>query len=122
MKPPVLRVLVCGSRDFADRFHMREALAALPRDLAITIIHGGARGADALADKAARELGFAVEEYQADWHKHGRAAGPLRNQRMLDEGKPDRVIAFPLPGSIGTWDMVRRARKAGIAVDVIEVA
>jgi len=58
-----------------------------------------------------------VVPYKADWHLHGKAAGPKRNQRMLDHGRPKRVIAFP--GGKGTADMVDRARVAG--VDVIEV-
>jgi hypothetical protein len=48
----------------------------------------------------------------ADWEKLGRSAGPIRNQAMLDEGRPDLVVAFP--GHHGTADMVRRARAAGV--------
>ena len=55
---------------------------------------------------------------EADWAKHGRKAGPIRNQRMIDEGRPDLVVAFP--GGTGTADMVERARVAGIRV--IEIA
>jgi hypothetical protein len=52
--------------------------------------------------------------YKAEWDKHGRAAGPIRNQQMLDDGKPDLVLAFA--GGRGTDDMCRRAREAGIEV------
>jgi hypothetical protein len=58
--------------------------------------------------------------FYADWDKHGRAAGPIRNQQMLDEGKPDLVVAFLLPQGSGTLDMIRRTEKAGIEVRVIE--
>jgi UDP-N-acetylmuramoylalanine-D-glutamate ligase len=58
-----------------------------------------------------------VETYEADWDTHGKAAGPIRNKRMLDEGKPDLVVAFP--GGRGTANMISQARKAG--VEVIEV-
>ena len=44
----------------------------------------------------------------------GKKAGPLRNQRMLDEGKPDLVVAFP--GGGGTKDTVRRAVQAGVII------
>ena len=44
----------------------------------------------------------------------GLSAGPARNQRMLDEGKPDAGIAFP--GGPGTADMTRRLKEAGIPV------
>jgi hypothetical protein len=50
----------------------------------------------------------------------GKTAGPLRNQRMLDEGKPDLVVAFP--GGGGTKDIVRRAVKAGLALHEVNRA
>jgi hypothetical protein len=54
----------------------------------------------------------------ADW-SIGRKAGPIRNQRMLDEHAPDLVVAFP--GGRGTADMVRRARKSGVEVAKIGI-
>lgn len=54
------------------------------------------------------------EEYPADWKRYGMAAGPIRNRRMLKEGKPDIVIAFA--GGRGTADMVRQAKAAGVPV------
>jgi len=54
----------------------------------------------------------------ANWAELGRKAGPIRNQQMLDEGKPNLVVAFP--GGRGTADIVRRARAAGI--EVVEFA
>lgn len=98
---------------------MTDRLAAAFHDIvgrvgATVVIHGAARGADTEAAWLARGRGLAVEAFPADWRKHGRAAGPLRNQRMLDEGKPDLVIAFS--GGKGTADMVRRAEAAGVKV------
>lgn len=79
------------------------------------VIHGAARGVDTLAMIAAQALpGVKHAPFAADWHTHGKAAGPIRNQRMLDEGKPDFVIAFP--GGKGTADMMRRAEAAGVPV------
>jgi len=57
---------------------------------------------------------------QGEWDELGKKAGPLRNQRMLDEGKPDLVVAFP--GGGGTKDMVRRAVKAGVAIHEVNRA
>ena len=111
---PARRVLVCGGRDFTEWVKVWFQLKDLPRDT--VIVHGGARGADSLAEKEASGLGLTTEVYEADWENDGRAAGPIRNQRMLDTGI-DLVIAFA--GGNGTADMVRRARKAG--VEVIEV-
>ena len=76
------------------------------------IISGCARGADTLGIEWAEARGMEVARFPADWETHGRAAGPIRNQQMLDDGKPDLVIAFP--GGRGTADMVRRARAAGV--------
>ena len=115
-----MRVLICGGRDFDNRTAIRNALISLcaSEDGVDVVIEGAAPGADALAREAAEDFGITVETYPADWDKHGKAAGPIRNQQMLDEGKPDLVLAFPTPQSRGTWDMVRRARKAGIEARV----
>lgn len=111
-------VLICGSRTWTDRRAIGLIVCDLDRDT--IIVHGGAQGADMLADQAAVLWGLARRVYPADWQTHGRAAGPIRNQQMLDAEQPNRVIAFRMPGeSRGTDDMIRRARKAGIPVDVI---
>ena len=110
-----MRVLVCGGRDFSDRLLVGRELNKLAPD---TVIHGGCRGADQIAGDWAEFAGAKQHVFPANWHLHGKAAGPRRNQRMLDLGKPDIVLAFP--GGRGTADMVRRATIAG--VKVIEVS
>lgn len=71
-------------------------------------------GIDSLAREVAEEYGTRMESFPADWKKHGRAAGPIRNQAMADAGA-DLCLAFPSAGrSTGTWDMIRRACAAGI--------
>lgn len=75
-------------------------------------------GADTLAGDWAHGFLIPVRSFPADWEeRHGKRAGPIRNQMMLEEGRPDLVVAFP--GGTGTADMVRRAREAG--VEVMEV-
>lgn len=114
-----MRVLVCGGRDYSDRFRLFAVLDKYHDAAGISvIIEGGARGADDLAAKWAGSWGIAVEEYAADWECFGSFAGPMRNKIMLAEGKPDVVIAFP--GGKGTADMIRKARRAG--VEVVEIA
>lgn len=109
------RVLVCGGRDFNDPLTLGSWLGGIAKRQGISaLIHGGARGADFMAAEFAKWSGIPVEEYPADWRTHGKAAGPIRNQRMLDEAKPDLVVAFR--GGSGTADMVRRARAAGVEV------
>ena len=113
-----MRILVCGGREFADRQLLNDTLNGLRRERGVSlVIAGGARGADSMAQWWAKAEGVPCDVYQADWAGLGRKAGPIRNQRMLDEGKPDLVVAFP--GGRGTADMVRRGREAGL--EVIEV-
>lgn len=110
------RVLVCGGREFDNWNRLVSAMernGVFPINT-VAIIQGGAKGADFLAKTWAKSVGIPVDEYPADWKTHGKAAGGIRNQKMLDEGKPDLVIAFP--GGAGTADMVRRAEKAGVPV------
>lgn len=107
------RVLVCGGRNFSDYRYLTAQLCKVNPTPSL-IIEGGATGADELARKWAMRRSIAVETYNAQWGQHGRAAGPIRNQQMLDEGKPDLVVAFP--GGTGTADMVRRAKAAGVPI------
>lgn len=110
-----MRVLVCGGREFAGRNWLFATLDLTHRMIGIMhVIHGAARGADSLAGEWARARGVPELRFPAEWNRHGRAAGPLRNQRMLEEGFPNLVIAFP--GGTGTKDMVTRARAAGVTV------
>ncbi len=109
------RVLVCGGRDFCDReglFHTLDALAS--SEGVSVIIQGATRGADSLAAEWALLRGVPSEAYAADWATLGNSAGPVRNQQMLEMGKPTRVLAFP--GGRGTADMIRRARLGGVTV------
>lgn len=113
------RVLVCGGRDYANKDRVFEVLDTYHDAAGISlIIEGGARGADRLGAWWAEKRGVAKETYEADWENQGSFAGPARNKRMLEEGTPDLVIAFP--GGRGTADMVRKARRAG--VEVVEIA
>ena len=114
-----LRILICGDRNWTDKKAILEFLWKLSRDT--LIIEGECRGADRIARDLAILLGFNILPFPADWKRYGKAAGPIRNQQMLDEGKPDLVIAFhnDLSKSRGTRDMVNRAKKAGIQVKVI---
>jgi len=113
-----MRVLVCGGRDFDDRALLEATLDRLHHAHVFTVlIEGDARGADRMAGEWAESQGIAHEIFTADWETLGPKAGPIRNQQMLDEGRPDLVVAFP--GTAGTDHMKRIAREAGI--EVVEV-
>lgn len=125
------RILVCGGRTFGNLTNERdfiftrlERIAAmyskfhtpdgnwLPTD--IVIITGMARGVDTVAYDWAVANHAQVDCYPADWNRYGNYAGPIRNKQMLEEGKPDLVLAFP--GGRGTDNMKQQARRAGVMV------
>jgi len=109
-----MRVIVCGSRGWSDAGAITSDLAALPAGT--TIVHGDARGADRLAEAAARRLGLATEAHPANWARYGKSAGPRRNAEMVALGA-DLCLAYRLEGpSRGTDDMVGRCRSHGILV------
>lgn len=81
-------------------------------------LRGGARGGDAIGRAWAMARGIEVVTYFADWSLQGRKAGPLRNIRMLEDGKPTLVVA--LPGGKGTAHMISIARVAGVPVAEME--
>lgn len=110
-----MKVIVCGGRDYdgpvftslCERFQKEERNR-------VFLLLGGARGTDSKAAHWAAACGVNYRVFRADWDTHGKAAGPIRNQQMIDAGA-ELVIAFP--GGRGTEDMVRRAEKAGITVE-----
>jgi hypothetical protein len=112
-------VIVCGGRDF-DNWRLLDETLQNSLELDDVIIQGGAKGADFLARVWAKYVGLKSIEFPADWKTHGKAAGAIRNQQMLDETSPVAVIAFP--GGRGTADMISRAKKAGITVHEIKEA
>lgn len=124
-----VRILITGSRCLNDYDLVHQAIADAVAELGpdAVVVHGnckrrdGAPGADQLADRAARVLGLKPEPHSARWRTEGRAAGPLRNQRMVDLGA-DLCLVFLVAGlaNVGTKDCWRRAERAGIPVRVFE--
>jgi hypothetical protein len=107
-----MRIIVCGGRNYKDHARIYLTLEEYVREEP-TIVHGVARGAGSIAAREATVLGLKAEPWAAEWDTHGMAAGPIRNQVMVDSGA-DLLIAFG--GGIGTADCIKRARKAGIPV------
>lgn len=108
-------VLVCGGRDYEDKDAVFAALDAIHAATPITrLVHGGARGADSLGALWALANGVFAAGYPAQWAQHGKAAGVIRNQQMLDSEPVELVVACP--GGRGTADMVRRAKGRGVRV------
>jgi hypothetical protein len=113
------RIIVTGSRDHDDRDLIWDALALARWELGpLTVVHGAAPGADRLAVEWVRHhrhLDCIDEPHPAQWQRLGRAAGPIRNQQMVDAGAV-LVLGFPLGRSVGTRDCMARATRALIEV------
>lgn len=134
------RLLVTGSRHYSDveivrrwlhnafeylsveeweEISFNEVNVVLPSSERVVLVHGGARGLDSLAATLwSMHGGGSVEAHPADWEKHGKAAGPIRNQEMVNLGA-DLCLAFPLGESRGTRDCIYRALLAGIPTFVV---
>lgn len=110
-----MKVLVCGGRDFTDVAFINAELDRLHAQYHFDIvIEGDARGVDRLAGEWARARGVELLVFPADWKGEGRHAALIRNERMLRQGEPDLVVAFP--GGGGTWYTCSHAEKLGIHV------
>jgi hypothetical protein len=115
-----MKILITGDRNYRNIEVIEKELNKFPSDT--VLIHGTARGADSLAASVAKKLGMKVLPFEPKWHIYGRGAGPIRNQQMLDEGKPDLIIAFhdDIKNSLGTKDMINKGIKARKKVILIE--
>ena len=106
-----MRIVVTGGRWYSDVQTVFRVLDLLSPS---RVAEGGAKGADELAREWCAVRKIDCSTYHADWSAHGDAAGPIRNRTMLEEERPDAVIAFP--GNAGTHDCVARARSMGLVV------
>lgn len=106
----MIRVLVCGGRYYCDEDVFNATMKHLHgKGKRITVIIQGEcpnGGADKLAKQWAEAHGIKCLGFPADWKRFGKAAGPIRNQQMIEHGQPDMCVAFP--GHAGTADMIRR--------------
>lgn len=124
MARPTYKVIIAGTRSFADYSLLRSScdkyLSQKGQTHDIVIVSGMAKGADRLGEQYARERGYQVQQFPADWEKNGRAAGYMRNADMANYS--DALIAFWDGQSKGTQNMIETARKKGLAVRVINYA
>lgn len=112
-----MRIAFSGGREYADQFTVLSIIVFLRRRGMSVICHGACpRGLDRLVD----EIGSAfvkpesLKRYPADWNRHKRAAGHVRNLFMLKDFRPDFLVAFP--GGPGTANCVQNAKKLNIPV------
>lgn len=114
------RILVTGSRYWEDRKGLFQVLETAARGLnKVTVVHGACpTGADSMASEWCQmytAAGITEEAHPADWNQYGKAAGPKRNQQMVDMGA-NLCVAFLMKNSRGTKDCIKRAHIAGIEV------
>ena len=109
----VKRVVIAGCRDYNDYDEAKQyidfCLCNIRKENNIVIVSGCASGADAIGERYARENGFKLEKYPANWVKYGKSAGPKRNRQMAEVS--DYVICFWDGESKGTKSMISYARE-----------
>ena len=107
------RVVIAGCRDYNNYYEAKVyidfCLSNIRKKNNIVIVSGCARGADAIGERYAKENGFKVEKYPADWARYGRSAGPRRNKQMAEIS--DYVICFWDLKSKGTRSMIEYAKQ-----------
>ena len=107
------KIIIAGSRDFSS-FKTLENFCntVIPSGVEVTIISGGARGADRLGERYARKYNYSLQIYPAEWDVYGRAAGPIRNEQMASVAT--HLIAFWDGSSRGTQNMINLAHRYGL--------
>jgi len=114
-----MNVAIVGSRDYTNydefKWFVETTLQTWRLD-DIQVVTGGAKGADSMAEKWAIENNLAIKIFKPDWLKYGKAAGPLRNQQIVENST--HVIAFPSKSGKGTQDTIIRAKKLGIEIAI----
>ena len=128
-----------GGRDLAwpQQRIAAELLTRSSGRLVHLLLHGGARGADAAIGRAAQQLGWSSAVMPAQWERHGRAAGPIRNRELLEQaiakavahtspGSLASVLVVAFPGGPGTASLVKEARRmashSAVPICVAEVS
>lgn len=113
-----MKAIVCGGRDFDPAEEHGLVLLTMLRILGIDeVVHGAAKGADTWARNIASANGYTTRAFPADWKRHEKAAGPIRNSEMAAFVKRNGggyCIAFK--GGDGTADMLRKAWNYGLSV------
>ena len=126
-----LRVIIAGSRDFDDFQKLMNSCNDILSKITdqhnnldtIRIISGTARGADWLGEQYAKNAGYEVSRFSADWDGLGKRAGYVRNAEMakyaMADGNYGILIAFWDGKSKGTKHMIDLAEKNGLEVHIV---
>lgn len=109
-----MRIAIVGSRDYSQLEAVRAFVDSLPKDA--VVVSGRGRGVDTAAEMRARERGLQTLIFPADWARHGRQAGFLRNPLIVNAC--DQLVAFWDGESRGTADTLSLARRANKPIEV----
>lgn len=116
----MFRVIIAGTRTFSNypllADYADKKLAAVKERDSIEIVSGGASGADALGERYARERGYSLKIFPAEWKQYGRKAGPIRNRQMAEYA--DALLAYWDGKSRGTAGMIELAKEYGLKIGV----
>jgi hypothetical protein len=112
-----MKIIIAGGRDFNDYNKLCEVCDyMLSNQTEIEIVSGVARGADSLGEKYAKEKGYSIKQFPAEWEKYKKAAGFKRNAEMAEYA--DCLIAFWDGKSKGTKHMIDLATKKGLKIKI----
>jgi hypothetical protein len=114
-----MRIIIAGSRSFSDRhllYQKMDALVAKQGGI-VTVISGTAKGADKLGEEWARDRGYPVKRYPADWDAYGKSAGYKRNVEMAEDA--DACVVFWDGESKGAKHMIDIAKEHGLNLRVV---
>ena len=114
----MFRVIIAGGREFNNYQYLKDSMDYFLQNIDddISVVCGMARGADTLGEKYAKENGYEVHYFPADWDKYGKAAGYIRNEEMAENA--DALVAFWNGSSRGTKHMIDIANKHKLMVRV----
>ncbi len=120
----ILTIAIVGCRKFNDYDIFKQKIQEWQKEngTIFKIVSGGAPGADTLAERYAEESGIPKEDvivHEPDWNKYGRVAGIIRNTDIVNDC--DKLIALPSKYSVGTYDSIRKAKKAGKDVTIYRI-
>lgn len=115
-----MKTIIAGCRDFENYPLLKETVDKFRESVAVTeIVSGGAAGADTLGEQYAKENRITLKVFPANWDKHGRAAGPIRNKQMAEYA--DQLIAIWDGQSKGTENMIKTMKEVNKPVYIIWV-
>ena len=117
----MFKLIVAGSRDFTEYSFLKQRLEHLLQFITdeIEIVSGRARGADLLGERFAKEKGYKIAEFPANWERDGKIAGFLRNTEMAKYS--DACVVFWKNKSKGSKHMIDQANKFNLKLRIYEV-